>query len=147
MAKKYARIYPAWQWTFEGCRDLPLLCVAPFHYFFYESIGGYSLGHTMDFFESLEEAKEVKFSANNYPQFAVIEFETIGEGISLQKIHEFEKYETASPRAYQYGLFSLQKTPIWKEKNISAKDLTKGALELFTQQYRDNTKTTSLHMS
>jgi len=140
MTKKYALIYPAFTYAYDGLADLPALVIEPLHKFTYAKICGYSLGHQPKFFETLEEAKEFNVSTcmpKIAKQNAVIELDVEDENIlAVSKIHNVKEVQLTQPSEKYAGFHEPVTKMEWEDRDVVKADLTEGALEELNIQYR-----------
>lgn len=144
MKKLYALVKPPYTFTGQGLLDLPYLFLTPVYQLMYEHICTYTLGHDVEFFDSLQEAQDVFNSAIatgresvyiGVVQNAIIELEYNGVNITkFLKMHTVN--DIKSPRNGN----SLFRTigVAWEQKTIGPDDVSSDALYELNRQYKHN---------
>ena len=154
MTKLYAVVKPGYTFQGQGIThtayliDIAYFIQAPFHLLMYEHICGYSLGHDVAFFSSLEDAK-VEFEKavkTNRPyiygsvvQQAIIELEldegSITRCSNIHIVNDIRKGVRPSDRDNRF--FVSQSVPVWKHREINAGDISANALSELNSQYQN----------
>lgn len=153
MTKLYAIVQPGYTFQGQGLThtayliDIAYFILAPFHQLIYEHVCGYSLGHDVVFFSSLESAK-VEFEEavkSNRPfaygtviQKAIIELEldegSITRCTKLYTVNQINK--AVQPSVSDNRFFISQSVPVWKQREINAGEMSPNALSELNSQYR-----------
>jgi len=147
MKKLYATIQPAYIFVGDGLADLPFLFIAPYHFINYERVCGYSLGHDVTFFDSLQEAQKqfgIELKKNEISQYyfqrqnALIELDVKEDKIiRFIKIHTIEKMKPIFKIIDdENGYFEKRYVPVWNIKPIQLDDLSNGALNEINAHYK-----------
>jgi hypothetical protein len=132
--KKYGILSPVFTPVGDGCADLPWPVVKIFHMIQYESICGYSLGHSVAFYDDINIAKEKLRHGQAIVEFSINTYDDIIELIRLYEIADYENF---------YELQRDKKTvkkgskPNFKKKEIIYDDLSSGALESLEKSYKE----------
>lgn len=150
MSKLYAIVYPAYSMSGDGLADLPYLVATPLHKMLYEQVCGYSLGHKVDFFNTLEVAKvgfEEAVEKNAHAlemQSAIVELNVEeGQVVGFDALYTPSKIQQLmKPESTRPGFFKPVNVPTWKETKITPKDITSKALAEINRQYQESNEKT-----
>ena len=147
MPKVYAIVQPAC--TDNGSSaDVVNLLVAPFHYFAYERICGYSLGNKVTFYNTLEDAKAYftpelvtkdsrSWGLDVRRQSAIIELDTKdGELNEILNIIKFDGYKSVFKKSEDVSdAFEQHFAAQWYTRQIKGNDVTVGAFTVLSNEY------------
>ena len=151
MKQLYAIVSPAFTKSGDGFKDLPSSIVSFAYSMMYEQVCGYSLGHDVVFFESIENAKNYleegikgsKSAAKTAAQKAIWELDANDELqiTGFSKIHSVD-VQKFYQKTENEGFFKPVRMPEWNDRAIDAtKEATEGALEEMNRLYQESKKT------
>lgn len=129
MKKIYAIVSPAYTKIGDGFTDLASYLIAPLHAVVYELVCGYSLGHEVQFLETLEDAKKIleekikgsKTDATGAIQKAIVEMDVTDQDniqnfLKLHTLNFDKRFEPA-----ENNFFKSVRIPVWNERAIDMK--------------------------
>lgn len=153
MTKLYAIVKPAYTFLGQGLinmshlMDLPYFVLTPVHRLLYENICGYSLGHDVEFFDTLEEAKDEferavktnrEYIYGSVVQNAIIELDHDKKSITeLSNIYTVRDIKQLSyPSKNNNRFFVVQCIPCWEKRAIKPEEISPNALTELSRQYK-----------
>ncbi len=148
MTKLYAIVKPAYTFKGQGLVEIPCLLLEPIHKLMYETVCNFSLGHEVDFFDCLDEAKnEFELAVANNREYeygatvqnAIIELDRDGKDIKgFLNMYTVREIGSTNQFAQQPDrFFKAQYIPLWNTQVISHGDVSSNALNEINRQYRD----------
>jgi len=141
MSKIYALVYPSYTFCGDGCGDMPALVIIPFHYFAFEKVCGYSLGHQADFFENLDQAKEFmkRRKIDHEARGAVIEMDVNGDELTnICNIHLPKTLDATQEIPNHPGFFQPVKLVDLECRVVKRDEITEHARDELNKQYQSS---------
>lgn len=134
MKKTYAVLKPAFSFTEGDLSNLPYPAVALFHLCWYERVCGYSLGHPVHFYDSLDDAKKAAMFSDKAIAELNIDEDVITGFCTLYKAGIMQKrYKQLNNSRFFEKIY----TQIWHEQPISPSDLSQNALTEINRHYQE----------
>lgn len=149
MKKIYAIVKPPYTKIGDNFSDLASYFVSPLYTLAFEQVCGYSLGHEVLFYETIEDAKKIledgikgkKIDAKTAIQKAIVELEADDEGkiTGFGTLYTVDYDKRSEPAEGHY--FKPVRIPKWSEQAIDPKiDASPEALSEMIIQYEQSKK-------